>query len=134
MIRQIVMIAVFVTCAACSDTTASVSEPVSTKTNVEESKMTEATNKNLSKISGQLQYQDMEGGFLGFIADNGEKYTLRGLDKHYRQNGMRLVVTAVPMDVMPITQFGKVMQIQEVLRADDSEVKPIPRKPGTSLM
>lgn len=134
MIRQLMMIPVFIACTACSDTSASVSEPVSPKANIQESTMSDATEENLSKISGQLQYQEMEGGFLGFIADTGEKYTLRGLDKTYRQNGMRLVVTAVPVDIMTITQFGKVMQVQEVLSADDSDVKPVERKFGSKLM
>ena len=134
MIRQFMMIPVFIACTACSDTSSSVSEPASPKANIQENTMQEATEENITKISGQLQYQEMEGGFLGFIADSCEKYTLRGLDKTYRQNGMRLVVTAVPVDIMTITQFGKVMQVQEVLSSDASDVKPVDKKPGSKLM
>lgn len=83
-------------------------------------------------ISGKLVYQQYEGGFLGFIADNGEKYTLRGIDKAYRKNGMTLTLSgAVRNDIMTTRQFGSVFEVKDVLASDSSHVV---EKPGESEM
>lgn len=77
-------------------------------------------------ITGQILYQAIEGGFFGFIANNGDKYTPRGLDNKYRQNGLIVELKAelIP-DIVTTTQFGKVIKVLEIKVIDSSKVSEI---------
>ncbi len=74
-------------------------------------------------LTGTIVYKEMEGGFYAFIAENGERYTLRKLDKKFHRNGLIVKVTGMPMpDVMTITQYGTVLQVKSVEILDASRV------------
>lgn len=76
-------------------------------------------------ITGTLVYKTIEGGFYGFVADNGKHYTLRNLAPEHKKNGMQLTVTGrIRNDVMTFTQFGEVFDVETVDSLDASHVKP----------
>ncbi|MFT6267763.1 MAG: hypothetical protein ACJAVV_000562 [Alphaproteobacteria bacterium] len=74
-------------------------------------------------ITGQILYQTFEGGFYGFIANNGDKYMPSGLKSEHRKNGL-----IVEMKVELITdrattqQFGKLVKVLEIKVLDASKV------------
>jgi heat shock protein HslJ len=67
-------------------------------------------------FSGTATYVDLEGGFWGFIADDGTRYlpvdfaTNPGL-----MEGQRVWVTAVPADVSTIQMWGKPIRVRELV-------------------
>lgn len=136
MIRLVYLAALVSLCSACSDEAApdDVSKTETVTLNVIENvtknvidnidnKATEMEN-NIT-LSGKMVYQQHEGGFFGFITDTGERYTLRGLDKSYRQNGMKLIVEGQPLTgMMTTTQFGTVFKVEKVVSADATAVAP----------
>lgn len=74
-------------------------------------------------LKGTIVFKEMEGGFYAFISDNGERYTLQKLDKKFHRNGLIVKVTGMPKpDVMTITQYGTVMQVESVEILDASRV------------
>lgn len=108
--------------SACSQ------QPVqANQSNSEQTSSEQSMNASKSEqIQGQLVYKDLEGGFYGFIGDNGRNYTLRNLAPEYKQNGIRLAVTGhVRDDILTITQFGSVFEVEAVKVLDDSQVSPI---------
>lgn len=81
--------------------------------------------KNKMTLTGQVLYQDFEGGFYGFIAKNGDKYQPIGLGKAYRQHGLVIQIEAHEMPDMASTQqFGKIIKVLSVKVIDDTKVKP----------
>ena len=58
-----------------------VAEPVTQAEAVEDSVKGEVS------MKGSIIYKDLEGGFYAFIAENGDRYTLHGLDETYQKNG-----------------------------------------------
>lgn len=77
-------------------------------------------------LTGQILFQKMEGGFYGFIANNGDKYTPSGLNNEYRKNGLivELKVELMP-DLITTTQFGKSVKVLEIKVLDSSKVSDI---------
>jgi hypothetical protein len=74
-------------------------------------------------LSGMIVYKELEGGFFAFIADNGDRFTLHGLSDAYKKNGLIVEITGnAKPDMMTITQFGTVFEIQEVTVIDASKV------------
>ena len=74
-------------------------------------------------LTGTIVYKEMEGGFYAFIAEGGERYTLRKLDKKFHRNGLIVKITGMPMpDLMTITQYGTVLQVENVEILDASRV------------
>ncbi|MBU3022574.1 hypothetical protein [Aestuariibacter sp. A3R04] len=115
---------------ACSESADSAPETITDSTQ----QSVQAGDKSMATmtISGKLIYQQHEGGFLGFIANDGAKYTLRGIDKAYRKNGMILTLSgSVRNDIMTTRQFGSVFEVKEVLSSDSSQVT---EKPGVSII
>lgn len=74
-------------------------------------------------LIGQILYQQMEGGFYGFVANNGDKYLPSGLKSEYRKNGLivELKVQLMP-DILTTQQFGEVVKILEIKVLDTSKV------------
>lgn len=74
-------------------------------------------------MKGSIIYKDLEGGFYAFIAENGDRYTLHGLDETYQKNGLVVEVKGTPKsDMMTFTQFGTVLQVSSVKVLDTSKV------------
>ncbi len=65
--------------------------------------------------TGTVTYVDLEGGFYGIIADDGERYLPFGLDEPYRVDGMRLAfVGEIARDTATIQQWGTPIDIVAV--------------------
>ncbi len=94
-----------------------VAEPVTQAEAVEDNAKGEVT------MKGSIIYKDLEGGFYAFIAENGDRYTLHGLDETYQKNGLIVEVKGTPKpDMMTFTQFGTVLQVTRVKVLDTSKV------------
>ncbi|WOH36941.1 hypothetical protein RI844_16440 [Thalassotalea fonticola] len=64
---------------------------------------------------GTLKYYNLEGGFFGFIGDNGERFLPLNLDKKYQQNGARIkMLGKVDNDIMTIQQWGQPFRVEQV--------------------
>lgn len=74
-------------------------------------------------LTGQILYKHMEGGFYGFVADNGDKYMPSGLKSEYRKNGLIVELTVELMpDILTTQQFGDVVNVLEIKVLDASKV------------
>ena len=94
-----------------------VAEPVT------QAEAVEADAKGEVTMKGSIFYEDLEGGFYAFIAENGDRYTLHGLDETYQKNGLIVEVKGTPKpDLMTFTQFGTVLQVTSVKVLDTSKV------------
>lgn len=95
-------------------------------TDIESPQSKPQTQETPMRITGTMVYNEFEGGFFGFIAANGKKYTLSGLDNQYKQNGLIIEVEMTKIEgAMTITQFGDLMQVHDVKVIDDSKVEPV---------
>ncbi|MFT7089825.1 MAG: hypothetical protein ACJAU4_001647 [Glaciecola sp.] len=74
-------------------------------------------------ITGQILYQNFEGGFYGFIANNGDKYMPSGLKSEHRKNGL-IVEMKVELitDRVTTQQFGKLVKVLEIKVLDTTKV------------
>ena len=62
------------------------------------------------ELIGHIRYQNLEGGFFGFIDQKGNKYTLRKLPKEHLIDGLKLKISAEIMsDMVTTTQFGELL-------------------------
>jgi uncharacterized protein YdeI (BOF family) len=90
--------------------------------------MTQAEAKEVSindsvTLKGSIIFKELEGGFFAFITENGDRFTLHGLDKKYHQNGLIVEIEGVTKpEMMTITQFGTVLEVQNVKVLDTSKV------------
>ena len=73
-------------------------------------------------IQGTLVFQEMEGGFMGFIANDGKKYTPMGIPKEHMRDGLVLEINGeLKPNMITITQFGEVIKVNSVRVIDDSK-------------
>lgn len=74
-------------------------------------------------LKGTILHQHMEGGFYGFIAENGDKYMPTGLSEEFRKNGL---IVELKGELMPETittqQFGQVINVLKIKVLDSSKV------------
>ncbi|BBL66991.1 putative hemolysin [Methanoculleus chikugoensis] len=74
-----------------------------------------AGNATYVATTGTVTYIDLEGGFYGIVADDGERYLPLDLDERYRVDGMRLTFAGeVSRDAMTIQQWGTPVEILAV--------------------
>ena len=93
---------------------------------IKEDKKADKMDKTMLRLTGQIVFQTMEGGFYSFIAQDGSKYTPMRLPKIHHRNGLVVEIVAKPMpDMMTFMQFGEVIEIQEIKVLDDSKVTPV---------
>ncbi len=72
-------------------------------------------------ITGTLLWQEMEGGFYGFVTKDGKKFMLNGIAEEHRKNGIVLSVTgSVMTDMMTIQQFGQMFKVEDYSVIDES--------------
>ncbi len=77
-------------------------------------------------LTGTVAYQNMEGGFYGFVDNKGNKYTPMNLSTEHRKNGLVIQVSAKEVvDMMTTTQFGQLIEVTNIKVLDDSKVSPI---------
>nr|WP_297349837.1 hypothetical protein [uncultured Glaciecola sp.] len=81
-------------------------------------------------LEGQILYQQMEGGFFGFIDESGNKYTPIGMDKANLRHGLVLQLTGMLLpNMITTTQFGQVIKVESVMILDESKAQE-PGKPN----
>ena len=69
--------------------------------------------------NGTVTYIDLEGGFYGIVADDGERYLPADLPEEYRIDGLRVWFTAdVAHDIATIQQWGTPVDIVSVEKGD----------------
>ncbi len=101
------------------------SQDKTAKDEIRELKMVEDEQQSskLVTLKGQVLFQEMEGGFFSFIADDGKKYTPMGMPKEHLRHGLFIQLTGQPLpDMITTTQFGEVIRVEKVLILDDSKV------------
>ncbi|WP_214020982.1 DUF333 domain-containing protein [Methanoculleus sp.] len=65
--------------------------------------------------TGTVTYIDLEGGFYGIVADDGERYLPLNLNETYRVDGMRLTfVGELALDAATIQMWGTPVEIIDV--------------------
>lgn len=75
----------------------------------------------LLRLKGQVLFQEFEGGFFGFIDENGNKYTPIGMDKKHLRHGLVIEISGrVISDMITTTQFGEVIKVESVSIIDES--------------
>jgi hypothetical protein len=75
----------------------------------------------LLTLKGQVLFQEFEGGFFGFIDEDGNKYTPMGMDKKHLRHGLVIELSGrVLPDMITTTQFGEVIKVESVSIVDES--------------
>jgi len=66
-------------------------------------------------FTGQVKWQDIEGGFYGIITHDGTKYLPLNLPESYNTDGVTVyVVGTIPTDVMTIQMWGEPIKITSI--------------------
>ncbi|WP_286264281.1 hypothetical protein [Thalassotalea atypica] len=76
---------------------------------------------------GEVRFFNLEGGFYGLIADNGDKLLPMNLNKKYKQHGAIIQFQGHYIkDMMTIQQWGQVYKITKVqlIKAGRSTSQP----------
>jgi hypothetical protein len=72
-------------------------------------------------LKGQVLFQQMEGGFFGFIDEDGNKYTPIGMNKTDLRHGLVIQLRGKLLpNVLTSTQFGEVINVESVVILDES--------------
>jgi hypothetical protein len=67
--------------------------------------------------TGMIMYFDLEGGFYGIVADDGERYLPLNLPEDYRQDGIAVRFTVVEKSgLATIYQWGTPVEIVSIGR------------------
>jgi hypothetical protein len=75
-------------------------------------------------LEGQILFQQMEGGFFGFIDESGNKYTPIGMDKANLRHGLVIQLTGKLLpNMITTTQFGQVIKVESVMILDESKAQ-----------
>jgi hypothetical protein len=74
-----------------------------------------ATNGLEISLTGQISWQDIEGGFYGIITPDGSMYTPLNLPDGYKTDGLTVDITGtIPADVNTIQMWGSPLQIKSI--------------------
>ena len=67
-----------------------------------------------------VRYQDLEGGFWGLVADDGQKYDPLELDEALQQEGLRVRFSARPdTDRMSSHMWGQIVELVEISTVEE---------------
>ncbi|MFC4699695.1 hypothetical protein ACFO4O_05930 [Glaciecola siphonariae] len=115
------------TLLACNAEQTSANTSAAASLNAAESENDHTEAKQMT-LTGTMMYQNLEGGFYGFIAKDGTKYTLNNLGKEHRRHGLVIQIEAEPLEGMAtITQFGQLLKVNKVTVLDESNVRTAPQ-------
>lgn len=66
-------------------------------------------------LQGTVRYMNLEGGFWGIVADNGQKILPKNLPAEYRKDGLRLSFSAQEITgMMTIQQWGTLSNLSNI--------------------
>ena len=72
-------------------------------------------------LKGQVLFQQIEGGFFGFIDENGNKYTPIGMKKSNLRHGLVIQLSGKLLpNMLTTTQFGEVIKVESIVILDES--------------
>ena len=72
---------------------------------------------DLVSQTGTVRFIDLEGGFYGIVADNGEHYDPINLGQEFRQDGLRVRFQAkIRQDIASIRMWGKIVEIIRIAK------------------
>jgi len=63
------------------------------------------------RINGKVSYQNLEAGFWGIIADNGNEYRPINMPEQLKKEGARISIVAREADVMSFVMWGTPIRI-----------------------
>jgi L-ascorbate metabolism protein UlaG (beta-lactamase superfamily) len=70
-------------------------------------------------LTGQVKFQNIEGGFYGILADDGQKFDPGKLPPEFRKDGMRIRFTVKPKEnTMSFRMWGKIVDIISIEHAE----------------
>jgi hypothetical protein len=68
-------------------------------------------------MTGTITHVELEGGFYGIIADNGERYFPLNLDQPYQVNDLKVRIEGkIRKNVMTMTMWGTPFEILKIER------------------
>jgi hypothetical protein len=71
--------------------------------------------RGLITVTGTITYIDLEGGFYGFVADNGERYFPVNLDRQYKVNNTKVRIEGkIRKNVMTTIMWGTPLEILKI--------------------
>jgi hypothetical protein len=65
--------------------------------------------------NGIIQYEDLEGGFYGILADSGERYLPLNLNDTFKADGLRVNFSAYPASVSTISMWGTPVRLVTIV-------------------
>jgi hypothetical protein len=66
---------------------------------------------------GTIRYLDLEGGFYGIEADDGERYNPANLEEAFQEDGLRVRFRGVLQeDVVTIQMWGRPLELLGIMR------------------
>lgn len=67
--------------------------------------------------SGTVQFVELEGGFYGIVADDGQRYDPTNLDETFEEDGLRVRFRAREReDLMSVRMWGTIIEIMSIER------------------
>ncbi|MFC3095949.1 hypothetical protein DRW07_06440 [Alteromonas sediminis] len=73
---------------------------------------------------GFIVYKSFEGGFYAFENNQGARFTLLGLEKQYRRDGLNVRIEGIPQpNVMTTTQFGIPFRLSHITVLEDNNAQ-----------
>ena len=79
--------------------------------------MNESNNNAPNQISstGTVRFQEIEGGFWGIVADDGQKFDPMNLDPKFQKDGLRVSFKAIPeTDMMSTHMWGTLIKLTHI--------------------
>lgn len=109
-----VMLFFFLTIAACAgspDSAAPETTPATaiTENNTMPTTETASASDGIIRATGIIQFQDLEGGFWGIVADDGRKFDAMNLEPSFKKEGLRVRFEAKPETEMMSTRMWGTM-------------------------
>ena len=76
--------------------------------------------------TGSFKFIGLEGGFIGFIGENGQKLMPLGLEPRFQINGAKVKILGhIDNDIMTIQQWGTPFRVKKVIIIDKGNAEPI---------
>ena len=66
------------------------------------------------EIIGTVAYKNLEGGFYAIDGDDGKKYNPINLPEPFREDGLKVKVTARKQDAMSAHMYGGIIEVVDV--------------------
>lgn len=97
--------------------------PQDVNSGAEETAQVDNEKGEIRNMTGTIIFQEIEGGFYGIKADDGQKYNPLNLDESYRKDGLRVKFDAnLKEGMVGIHMWGEYVEIVKI--EELSEIRP----------